>query len=196
MPDDLATQVGVPRQQGGQRTSQPGTLIGRAQVHMNPEIANPNLLKRLHHAGLRPTIPRVLVLQVLDEAATEPLGIDEMYRRICLGNLHTSPGTIHRVVQQMEKLGLVQIVRDESRKQLFLLSEEPSRTTEQPLGQPQVQFWAVNRSSGVRIPLRDGEGLEHLLAIVVDAGLPLAGGRVAIEIDCPEGLLPRPLVGG
>jgi Fe2+ or Zn2+ uptake regulation protein len=164
---------------------------------MKRELSQQGILQSLHQTGLRPTIPRVLVMQVLEEAAGQPLSIDEMFRRICLGELHASPGTIYRVVQQMEKLGLVQMVRDAGRKQLFLLNAEAGLSMEEPTvqarAQPLVQLWAVNRISGERVPLHEGEWLKQLIAVVVDAGVSLEGGRLTVELDGVEACLSDPI---
>ena len=143
------------------------------------DIDRQNLLQRLRGAGLRPTIPRIAVLQVFEDAGGQALSVEEVFHRICLRGLHASLGTIYRVAQQMSKHGLLEPLRAGGRKQLFRL-----RACEAQERLHEARLWAVNRLSGERASLEDDELRDRLVEALVHSGLALEGGRVAVEFDC------------
>jgi len=132
------------------------------------DIDRQNLLQRLRGAGLRPTIPRIAVLQVFEDAGGQALSVEEVFHRICLRGLHASLGTIYRVAKQMSKHGLL----------------EPLRACEAQVCLHEARLWAVNRLSGERASLADDELRDRLVEALVHSGLALEGGRVAVEFDC------------
>lgn len=64
-----------------------------------------NALQRLREAGVRPTVPRIAVLQVFDDLGDQPLSVEEVFRRISERGLRVSLGTVYRSVRQMEAQG-------------------------------------------------------------------------------------------
>jgi len=146
---------------------------------MTSDADHQRRLERLRQAGLRPSYPRILILQVFEEAPGEPLSIEDVFRRIDQRGMHVSLGTVYRVAQQMKEQGLVQLLRVDGGKQMYRLRVEPVLRSERDT----VQLWAVNRSSGERVPLRNDELRALVLAAVLDAGLSVEGGRLALELD-------------
>ena len=65
------------------------------------------MMQRLRASGLRPTVARIGVLQVLLSAAPHALSRDEIYRQLYLRGTPVSVGTVMQVVTQLSKLGVV-----------------------------------------------------------------------------------------
>ncbi|MCG8312641.1 MAG: transcriptional repressor [Pseudomonadales bacterium] len=65
--------------------------------------------KILRNAGLRVTVPRIYVLEVLQENRSEctHISAEEIYREILSSGKKISQGAIYRVLSQFEKVGLV-----------------------------------------------------------------------------------------
>lgn len=66
-----------------------------------------SVMQRLRAAGLRPTVARIGVLQVLLSSAPNTLSRDEIYRQLYLRGTPVSVGTVMQVVAQLSKLGVV-----------------------------------------------------------------------------------------
>ena len=62
-------------------------------------------MQRLRAAGLRPTVARIGVLQVLLSSAPHALSRDEIYRQLYLRGTPVSVGTVMQVVAQLSRLG-------------------------------------------------------------------------------------------
>ena len=64
-------------------------------------------MQRLRASGLRPTVARIGVLQVLLSAAPHALSRDEIYRQLYLRGTPVSVGTVMQVVAQLSRCGVV-----------------------------------------------------------------------------------------
>lgn len=132
------------------------------------------LSQRLREAGLRPTIPRIAVLQVFEDATSEVLVPHEVVLRLYQRGLPANIGTTYRVMRELEQYGLLQRLFFHGRRQLYQLKAPIADAT---------QIWAVNCSSGERVMLRDAALQAQMLAAIMDSGLTLEGGRFALEFD-------------
>lgn len=83
------------------------------------------ILKRLRAAGLRLTVPRICVLQVIESAAPRGVCADDIFRQTFERGTKISTGTVYRAIGQLEEAGLV------------------------------VREWDANRKAHYRIPLND-----------------------------------------
>ncbi|KGH28194.1 hypothetical protein GL58_17300 [Comamonas testosteroni] len=70
-------------------------------------MSKASVMQRLRAAGLRPTVARIGVLQVLQSSAPDALSRDEIYRQLYLRGTPVSVGTVMQVVAQLSKLGVV-----------------------------------------------------------------------------------------
>ncbi len=63
--------------------------------------------QQLKKAGLKITIPRLKVLQILEEAKDHHLSAEEVYKALLDGNEDVGLATVYRVLTQFEAAGLV-----------------------------------------------------------------------------------------
>ena len=61
----------------------------------------------LRRAGLKVTLPRVKILEILAGAATRHLGADDIYRMLLNSSEDVGLATVYRVLTQFEAAGLV-----------------------------------------------------------------------------------------
>ena len=61
----------------------------------------------LRNAGLKVTLPRLKILEMLENSATRHLSAEEIYRRLMDGNEDIGLATVYRVLTQFEAAGLV-----------------------------------------------------------------------------------------
>lgn len=138
-------------------------------------IYRQSLLESLRIAGLRPTIQRITVLQVFERAGDEALSASDVFVRLEQHGLRVTLANAYRVVNELEKCGLLQRLLMHGRKQFYRLQSSKN-------GAPQI--WAMNCRSGERAVLRDAQLQARLLAALADSGLALDGGRIAVEFYC------------
>lgn len=65
------------------------------------------ILQRLRAAGLRPTIARIGVLQVIQAAGAAGIGADETFRQMLLRGTHVSTSTVYRIIHELQALGVL-----------------------------------------------------------------------------------------
>ena len=84
------------------------------------------VLQRLRAAGLRPTIARIGIYQVI--AAAKPYGVsaDEVFQRMLRRGTRASASTVYRVIREFDEHGLVSSVWDESKKAVYLIKSNES----------------------------------------------------------------------
>jgi len=63
--------------------------------------------KDLKKAGLRATLPRIRILQILEESDEKHLSADDVYRVLLEGDEDVGLATVYRVLTQFEAAGLV-----------------------------------------------------------------------------------------
>jgi len=133
-------------------------------------LPRPPVQQRLLAAGLRPTLPRLHILNLFDEVGPqEPLCVEDVFRRLVDSGHHVSIGTIYRTAQQLEERGLLARGPGEGRRQLFSLG---ARAAQGRAGE------------GVRsVELDDVELRERVLAAARRAGLLPERGRLTLELD-------------
>jgi Fur family ferric uptake transcriptional regulator len=67
----------------------------------------PSLVERLRERGIRMTVPRVTIAQVIDEAGDHP-DLHEVHRRALVIDPRISVATVYRTMRLFEGLGLVE----------------------------------------------------------------------------------------
>ncbi len=63
--------------------------------------------KDLKKAGLRATLPRIRILQILEESDQKHLSADDVYKVLLEGDEDVGLATVYRVLTQFEAAGLV-----------------------------------------------------------------------------------------
>ena len=63
--------------------------------------------KDLRKAGLKVTLPRLKILELLENSSTRHLSAEEIYRRLLDSNEDIGLATVYRVLTQFEAAGLV-----------------------------------------------------------------------------------------
>ena len=64
-------------------------------------------MKTLKQVGLKPTQPRLLIIDLLENSTPRHLSTNEIYTRLNENKTPLTLGTIYRVLDQLEKAGLV-----------------------------------------------------------------------------------------
>ena len=67
----------------------------------------PSESQELKDAGLKITLPRVKILQILDGAASHHLSAEDVYKQLLVNDEEIGIGTVYRVLTQFEDAGLV-----------------------------------------------------------------------------------------
>ncbi|WP_051236217.1 transcriptional repressor [Ottowia thiooxydans] len=146
----------------------------------------PNHLQRLRAAGLRPTIARIAVLQVFEDAGGESLSSEDIFRRLCLRGIKISLGTTYRATRQLLAHGLLLPPRGPGPKRLYRVAPAAGTRTDSA-----AALWAVNLVSGERVRLPACDKLHRLLlTAITDSGLALDRGQVCVEFDCAAAASP------
>lgn len=124
------------------------------------------VLQRLRTAGLRPTIARIGIYQVI--AAARPYGVsaDEVFQRMLRRGTRASASTVYRVIREFDSHGLVSSVWDESKKAVYLIKASES--------DPRVVLIGCSRT-GRLVAIDDADLHARLLAAALQFGLDLAG---------------------
>lgn len=63
--------------------------------------------KDLKEAGLKATLPRIRILQILEESMQKHMSAEEVYKTLLDGNEEVGLATVYRVLTQFETAGLV-----------------------------------------------------------------------------------------
>ena len=63
--------------------------------------------KDLKEAGLKATLPRIRILQILEESTQKHMSAEEVYKTLLDGNEEVGLATVYRVLTQFEAAGLV-----------------------------------------------------------------------------------------
>ena len=145
---------------------------------MTGEALSATILQRLRAARLRPTIPRIAILHMVETAGLQALSAEDVFRQTMARGTQVGIGTVYRVLQQLEERGLLLREWDARRKTLYRL--KPDDAQEQPLVM-------VCHRSGRRLRVVDPVLHERLQAAAHKLGLSLAGRQVRIEVDEMEG---------
>ena len=79
--------------------------------------------KDLRKAGLKVTLPRLKILEILESSTTRHLSAEDIYRTLLDGNEDIGLATVYRVLTQFEQAGILQRHHFESGKAVFELNE-------------------------------------------------------------------------
>jgi len=63
--------------------------------------------KELRDAGLKVTLPRIKILQILESSATKHLSAEDVYKALIMADEDVGLATVYRVLTQFESAGLV-----------------------------------------------------------------------------------------
>ena len=77
----------------------------------------------LRNAGLKVTLPRLKIIEMLESSATRHLSAEEIYRRLMDGGEDIGLATVYRVLTQFEQAGLLARQHFETGKSVFELNE-------------------------------------------------------------------------
>jgi Fur family ferric uptake transcriptional regulator len=79
-------------------------MISWRPVQRHPKNVEP---KELREAGLKVTLPRLKILEMLEHSATRHLSAEEIYRQLLDQGEDIGLATVYRVLTQFEAAGLV-----------------------------------------------------------------------------------------
>lgn len=111
-----------------------------------------SVLQHLRRAGLRPTVARIAILQVVQAAPAPGIGADDAYLRLLERGTRASLSTVYRTFAQLQSVGLLQAV-----------SAPPSPRWAQSLGRVPALYQLGEAFSGRRCP--DGAATENHLPV-------------------------------
>nr|VFK41494.1 MAG: Fur family transcriptional regulator, ferric uptake regulator [Candidatus Kentron sp. TC]VFK42689.1 MAG: Fur family transcriptional regulator, ferric uptake regulator [Candidatus Kentron sp. TC]VFK57067.1 MAG: Fur family transcriptional regulator, ferric uptake regulator [Candidatus Kentron sp. TC] len=77
----------------------------------------------LKKAGLKTTVPRMRILQVLEENAQRHMSAEDVYKALLDAREEIGIGTIYRVLTQFESAGLIKRLHFEGAQSVFELHE-------------------------------------------------------------------------
>ncbi len=80
--------------------------------------------KQLKQAGLKVTLPRVKILQILEEASDQHLSAEDVYKMLLERGEDVGLATIYRVLTQFEGAGLVERHNFEEGRSVFELADD------------------------------------------------------------------------
>lgn len=78
----------------------------------------------LRKAGLKSTVPRLKILEVLESASVRHLSADDVYKKLLEMDLDIGLATVYRVLTQFEGVGLVIRHSFEGGRSMFELDDE------------------------------------------------------------------------
>jgi len=136
------------------------------------------ILQRLRTTGLRPTMARIGVLQVIEAASPAAVCAEEVFRRMMLRGTRASMGTVYRVIHQLEAAGLLLREWDANRKAHYRIK---------PAERDVATILLVCRESGRSVVLTDGDLHARLVAAARREGLAPHGGELHAEVTCMDG---------
>ena len=85
--------------------------------------------KNLRDAGLKVTLPRLKILEMLEKSETRHLSAEEIYRMLIESGEEIGLATVYRVLTQFESAGLITRHHFEGGHAVFELDEARTTTT-------------------------------------------------------------------
>ncbi len=79
--------------------------------------------KDLRKAGLKVTLPRLKILEILESSQTRHLSAEDIYRSLLESNEDIGLATVYRVLTQFEQAGILSRSHFESGKAVYELNE-------------------------------------------------------------------------
>jgi len=136
--------------------------------------ASSSVPQRLREAGLRPTVARVGVLQVIETAAPARICTEDMFRQMLLRGSRVNIGTVYRVAQELHNAGMLLREWGGNGKIHYRLKHSNANTQSVRL---------ICRRSGRSVVLADADLYASLLKAASREGLHLEGQDLAIQVD-------------
>ena len=84
----------------------------------------PEKSKELKDAGLKITLPRIKILQVLESSSVQHVSAEDVYKMLIAADEEIGLATVYRVLTQFEQAGLVARHNFEGGHSVFELSKE------------------------------------------------------------------------
>ncbi len=132
------------------------------------------VLQQLRTAGLRPTVARIGILQVLGASAPQAICAETVFHSMRQRGIQTSMGTIYRGIHLLQEHGLVLRAWSEERKALYRL--KPAEQAAQPLR-------LVCCASGKSVLLYDERLHQYLADMAEREGLDTTHQQWAIHLN-------------
>jgi len=134
-----------------------------------------SVLQQISKAGMRLSIARIGVMQILQVADPEPLSAEEVYRRMSKRGTSTSLGTVYRTAKELTAHGLLLREWGSNRKAIYRIT---------PSGFDAHRLRLVCQDCGHSVGFSDGALLTALERVAYAQGLTLVGKAVAIPCEC------------
>jgi len=80
-------------------------------------------LENLHRVGLKATLPRMRVLEIIRASAQRHLSAEDVYRRLIEENVDIGLATVYRVLTQLEQAGILARSTFDSGRSVFEIDE-------------------------------------------------------------------------
>lgn len=134
----------------------------------------------LRKAGIRPTSARLWILQLLDHHQHTPIGVDQIFSQLCAMDVSVSPGTIYRILHELEQHGIVLREVDtldaKTKSYYFLASAQL----------PPVSYSLTCRVCARQMVLEDRQFAESFFRQARRAGCDRLLASIAIEVTCND----------
>ena len=140
------------------------------------------VMERLRTSGIRPTIARIGVLQVIGAVAPGRICAEDVFRQMLLRGTRVSIGTVYRAIHQLEANGLVLREWDHSRTAYYRI--KPSR-----FERPTHRIFC--RTCSHSVAFTDADFLARLADVAQSQGILIVERDVTIQVDC-AGCLGKP----
>ena len=130
----------------------------------------PEKSKELKDAGLKITLPRIKILQVLENSSVQHVSAEDVYKMLIAADEEIGLATVYRVLTQFEQAGLVARHNFEGGHSVFELSKEDhhDHIVCQKCGK-------ITEFSDEKIELRQSEVAKSLGYILLDHNLNMYG---------------------
>ena len=130
----------------------------------------PEKSKELKDAGLKITLPRIKILQVLESSSVQHVSAEDVYKMLIAADEEIGLATVYRVLTQFEQAGLVARHNFEGGHSVFELSKEDhhDHIVCQKCGK-------ITEFSDEKIETRQSEAAKSLGYILLDHNLNMYG---------------------
>tara|TARA_A100001035_G_C27654279_1_gene440724 strand:+ start:233 stop:646 length:414 start_codon:yes stop_codon:yes gene_type:complete len=130
----------------------------------------PEKSKELKDAGLKITLPRIKILQVLENSSVQHVSAEDVYKMLIAADEEIGLATVYRVLTQFEQAGLVARHNFEGGHSVFELSKEDhhDHIVCQKCGK-------ITEFSDEKIEIRQSEVAKSLGYILLDHNLNMYG---------------------
>ena len=130
----------------------------------------PEKSKELKDAGLKITLPRIKILQVLENSSVQHVSAEDVYKMLIAADEEIGLATVYRVLTQFEQAGLVARHNFEGGHSVFELSKEDHH--DHIVCQ---KCWKITEFSDEKIEIRQSEVAKSLGYTLLDHNLNMYG---------------------